>query len=234
MSQATHLYRLQIMDLALGHVQNRLDEIEKILGANEEVLGARQVLEAAEKVLLPWQANALNLDLEIKSVALKLQTTDQQLYAGKVTNPKELQDMETEIASLKRRQSQLEDELLEAMVNVENGQTAVVAAKENLQNVQALWAGSQIDLVDEKERLEADRDKRRKDRAQAATEIDAPNLAKYEALRVKKRGQAVALLDGDNCKACGVEQTSMIGQLVRQEGTKLVICGSCGRILATA
>src|SRR5450755_1471534 len=110
MSQATHLYRLQIMDLALGHVLNRLDEIEKILGANEEVLGARQVLEAAEKVLLPWQANALNLDLEIKSVALKLQTTDQQLYAGKVTNPKELQDMETEIASLKRRQSQLEDE----------------------------------------------------------------------------------------------------------------------------
>ena len=233
-SQATLLYRLQTLDLATGHLQSRLDEIEKILGANEKVIVAQETLAAAEKALAPWQASSLNLDLEIKGVVQKLQTTEQQLYSGRVSNPKELQEMESEIASLKRRQSQLEDALLEAMVNVENGQSAVATAKQNVEAVQAEWAASQTDLIAEKKRLEADRDKMRKERAEAIVGVEAANLAKYETLRVKKRGQAVALLDGDHCKACGVEQTSMIGQQVRQEGAKLVICGSCGRILATA
>jgi len=220
-SQATLLYRLQTVDLAIGQRQNRLIEIEKVLGANQEVVQAQQQLQAADQSLAPWQTRSRNLDLEIKSIVQKIQATEQSLYSGSVKNPKELRDMENE----------LEDEMLEAMVQVEDGQVVVADARQALNNVQALWAGSQTDLLDEKQRLETELEGLRGQRKQAAAAVEPASLTKYEALRLKKRGQAVALLQGDTCVSCGVEQTSMIAQQVRQ-GIQIIYCGSCGRILA--
>jgi predicted nucleic acid-binding Zn-ribbon protein len=211
--------------------QNRLSEIEKTLGANQEVIAAQQRVEAADQNLAPWQTRSRNLDLEVKSIVQKIQGTEQSLYSGLVKNPKELRDMETEIESLRRRQGQLEDEMLEAMVRVEEGQVAVADAQQTLNEVQAVWAGSQTDLLGEKQRLENELEQLRSQRKQAAALVEPASVSKYDALRSKKRGQAVALLQGDSCATCGVEQTSMIAQQVRQ-GTQIVYCASCGRILA--
>ena len=230
-SQATLLYRLQTLDLAIAQRRTRLREIEAVLGKDEQVAQARQQLNAAEQALKPWQTRARDLDLEIKSLAQKIKETDRALYGGKVRNPKELQDMQDDIASMQRRQSQLEDELLDAMMHSDEGQTAVSGADQALKQAQAQWAGSQHDLIDEQARLERELTDLEAKRKQAASEVDKDALTKYEALRTKKRGQAVALLQGESCKTCGVEQTSMIAQQVRQ-GNQLVYCNSCGRILA--
>jgi predicted nucleic acid-binding Zn-ribbon protein len=231
-SQATLLHRLQIVDLAIAQRRSRLAEIEALLGKDESVAQARKQLEAAENALKPWQIRGRDLDLEIKGVVQKIQTTDQHLYSGKVSNPKELTDMQEEIASLKRRQSQLEDSLLEAMLQTEEGQAVAAEAQQALSAAEAAWAGSQTDLIDEKKRLETQLIDLDAKRQEAAQPVDPANLKKYEAMRQKRRGQVVALLQGDSCTLCGVEQTSMNAQQVRQ-GHQIVVCESCGRILAT-
>ena len=231
--QASLLYHLQTIDLAIAQRQGRLKEIETVLGQSDAVNQAKRGLESAEQTLAPWQTRVRNLDLEIKSVSQKAQTTEQTLYSGRISNPKELSDMQNEIASLKKRQSQLEDELLEAMLHVEEDQKSVSDAQFALRSAQASWTASQTDLLAEKQRLEDELTKYKTQRQQAAASIDKGALAKYEALRPKKRGQAVALLNGDSCSVCGVEQTSQGAQQVRQ-GNHLVYCESCGRILTTS
>jgi len=231
-SQATLLHRLQTVDLAIAQCRNRLAEIDALLGKDETVVRARKQLETAENALKPWQIRSRDLDLEIKGIVQKIQATDQHLYSGKVSNPKELADMQDEIASLKRRQTQLEDSLLEAMLQTEEGQTVVAEAQQGLRKAEAAWAGSQTDLIDEKARLEAQLVVFEDKRKEAAGPVDPANLKKYEAMRQKRRGQAVALLQGDSCTLCGVEQTSMTAQQVRQ-GHQIMLCESCGRILAT-
>ncbi len=232
MSQATLLYRLQAIDLGIAQRHARLQEIETILVQDVTVARARQQFEAADAALKPWQTRSRDLDLEIKSIAQKIQQTDRSLYSGKITNPKELQEMQEDIASLKRRQSRLEDDLLEAMMKTEEGQASLVEAQRLLNEAQAAWAGSQVDLLDEKQRLDKEVADLQVQRQKAASGTDPDSLSKYEALRPKKRGQAVALLKGESCVICGVEQTSRIAQQVRQ-GTQLIYCESCGRILAT-
>ncbi len=229
-SQATLLYRLQTLDLTIAKRKARLVEIAAILNQDESVAQARRHLETTNQELKPWQTRSRDLDLEIKSVVQKIQVTDNALYSGK-GSPKELRDLQDEIAALKRRQSQLEDELLEAMVHTDEGQAAVAEAQRALDQAQAAWAGSQVDLLAEQQRLEKEVAELETQRQQAASAIEAGVLSKYDAMRVKRRGQAVARLDGDSCATCGVEQTSMIAQQVRQ-GTELVYCASCGRILA--
>lgn len=231
-SQATFLYRLQTLDLTIVQRRARLKEIETALANNEQVAQAQRQLDAADQSLKPWQIRARDLDLEIKSLLQKIKETDERLYSGKVRNPKELQDLQSDIVSLKRRQSQLEDELLQAMLNSDEGQAAVAEAQKGLNQVKAIWAGAQHDLTDEKGRIERELTGLESQRKQAATAVDADTLKKYETLRAKKQGHAVALLVGDSCKTCGVEQTSMLAQQVRQ-GTQLVYCNNCGRILAT-
>jgi uncharacterized protein len=232
MSVSQSLYRLQTLDIAIAQRRARLKEIEAALGENAAVSQARQLLETVDKSLKTWQTRTRNLELEIKTIADKVKTTDQSLYSGKVRNPKELQEMQGEIAALQRQQRKLEDSLLEAMVESESAQAEVADAQQALSRAQTAYAGSQSNLVSEKETLEAEVGKLTTQRQQAAAEIDRAALSTYETLRPRKQGRPVALLKGDSCTVCGVEQTSVIAQQVRQ-GNMLVYCASCGRILAT-
>jgi predicted nucleic acid-binding Zn-ribbon protein len=232
LSQATLLYRLQTLDLTLAQRRARLAEIDVALGKDESVAAARERLEAANRALKPWQTRNRDLDLEIKSLTQKIQTTNQMLYSGRITNPKECQDLEEEVASLTRRKDQLEYDQIEAMLHIDEEQAAVADAQRALDAAQAVWAGSQTDLLAEQQRLERELVDLEARRNQAVSAIEAVSLSKYEGMRLKKHGQPVALLDGDSCALCGVEQTSMIAQQVRQ-GAELVYCESCGRILAT-
>src|SRR4051794_2767299 len=183
LSQA--LYRLQTIDLAIAQKRTRLAEIDAILSKDETVASARKSLEAAEAVAKPWQTRTRDLDLEIKSVAQKIQTNDKTLYSGRVSNPKELQEMQEEIVALKRRQSQLEDELLDAMMHNEDSQAIVDEARQKLNDVQARWAGSQMDMLNEKQRLEKDVRDLEARRKEAAAAIDKASLTTYEQLRTR-------------------------------------------------
>lgn len=230
-SIATLLYRLQALDLAITQRKTRIQAIDALLNSDERVMRAQQTLDQAETALKPVQARARDLDLEIKSVAQKIALTDQNLYSGNVKNPKEMTELQEEIASLQRHQSVLEDELLNTMMKTDEGKVAVNEAQAALEDAKSAQASTQIDLLAERQLLETELVGFEAQREKGATTIDATTLQTYEALRPRKRGHAVALLKGDSCAMCNIEQTSIIAQQVWQ-GKTIVYCASCGRILA--
>ena len=230
-SQATLLYQLQTIDVAITQRRTRLKAIETQLNTDETIAQATKTLDAAEKALKPWQTRARDLELEIKTVAEKAASADADLYGGKIASPKALQEIQNEIDALKRRQSQLEDELLDAMMEVEDHQGEITAAQQSLTDAYAALATQHKELLDEKQRLEAEIAKIDQQREERAADVEPDNLAIYEKLRPRMRGQAVALLENEGCTTCGVGQTAMVVQQV-QMGRTLVYCASCGRILA--
>ncbi len=230
-NQAALLYRLQQIDLAIARRRARLQAIADQLSSDETIARANQQLAAAEQAIKPGQIRARDLDLEIKSIAAKAQATDDDLYSGRITSPKALKELQDEFASLKRHQSQLEDELLEAMVEVEDHQAQINAAKDDLSAARANLATTQHDLLDEQQRLESENAEAAIKRVAATANIAPENLASYDKLRQRMRGVAVALLQEGGCTVCGVGQTSMATQQVAL-GRQLVYCASCGRILA--
>jgi predicted nucleic acid-binding Zn-ribbon protein len=230
-STATLLYRLQALDLAISQRISRIHAIDTLLSSDERVIQAQRSLEAAEHSLSPIQIRARDLDLEIRTIGEKVKLTDEHLYSGKVKNPKEMTELQEEIASLQRHQSTLEDELLETLVQVDDGKAAVNEALAVLETAKSAQANSRSELLTEKEQLETELVGLEAQREKGASAIDAASLQTYEALRPRKRGQAVALLKGESCALCNIEQTSVIVQQVWQ-GKMLVYCASCGRILA--
>ncbi len=230
-NQAGLLYRLQTVDLEIARRRARLKEIEAKLSGDETIAQAAQALETAEKALKPWQVKGRDLELEIKSVAEKAKAADADLYGGRISSPKALQELQSEIDALQRRQSQLEDDLLETMMEVEQHQAQVDDGNAGLEAARATLASTQSDLLDEQKRLQAEVVQAAERRKAMAEGIEPASLAAYDKLRQRLRGQAVALLQGEGCAVCGVEQTMSNLQQARS-GRSIVFCESCGRILA--
>ncbi len=116
-------------------------------------------------------------------------------------------------------------------MELETHQTQVDGTQQALTDAHAAFSSQQTDLTDERGRLQAEIAKLDEQRKDKAASIAADSLTAYEQLRRRFRGQAVAMLQPDGCSMCGVEQTSMNTQIVRNWRT-LAYCESCGRILA--
>lgn len=230
MNQAQALYHLQSFDHRISQIRTRLAAIDQLLGENTRVLAAEQTATSAEEAISPWRTRIKDLELEISSIVAKVNAVEQRLYGGKVSNPKELKDMQDEIDSLKRRRVKLEDDLLEAMISVESGQSSLVDARAELETVRAEWGADQSNLGAERAELQADLEALRAERGHLTAEIEPENLELYKRLFRSKNGQPVTRLLDTNCGACGVSQTTSAVQHIRQ-ARELVFCSNCGRIL---
>jgi hypothetical protein len=101
---------------------NHLGEVLRLQTETAELLAARAGAKEAAAELQTWQTQQRGLNLELAGVNDKARRSEQRLYSGNVKNPKELTDLQNEIEALGRRRAALEDEIIEAMIMVEDVQ----------------------------------------------------------------------------------------------------------------
>lgn len=225
------LYRLQQLDSEWDADQRRLLEIGAALKDDRMLREARQRVKEAQERVQTWQTKQRDLELEIESLSSKMSRSKKRLYGGKVKNPKELADLQAEIASLKRRRQRLEDTLLEAMINREEAETARGEAEAYLEGVESDRAKLREDLEAERETLEQRLERIEQRRKSIVPRIDAKTMEVYEKVRERKGGQAVAQIRGDACSVCGVTVPPSMEWKLRQG--ELIQCDTCGRILVS-
>lgn len=230
MNEAEKLYQLQEIEISLLRSRQRLEAIAAALTQNEAVQAATSLVETQQKALSPLQASVRNLDLEIRSTAEKASQSEDDLYSGRIKNPKQMQELEQEIASLKKRHSELETELLETMFAVEEAESTLGEAQSQLEAVTQNWQQEHGALLEEQAQLEAYIKQLQANRKQALQDIKAESLKMYETLKPRKHNQPIALMTSGTCGLCGVAQNLSVEREVRQ-GQKLVTCTNCGRIL---
>jgi predicted nucleic acid-binding Zn-ribbon protein len=168
---------------------------------------------------------------EIDDIATKLAAAEEQLFGGKVQNPKELTNLQHEVESFKARRNKLEEKALEIIDRVEQSEASVSSLNVELKKLTADWQRQQKELTAEMERVKATLadfgDKRR----QLIAEIDSATFDFYQQLRAGK-GTAVARVEQGICRGCRISLPTT--DLQQARGGKLVQCSSCGRILFLA
>ena len=230
MTQIHQLYQLQKLDTQIDEKKKRLGAVLNAQKEPESLLTIRKRVEAANVELQKWQTQHKDLTLEVGSVNTKAKNSENRLYSGKVTNPKELKDLQQEIDALNRRKAVLEDAVLEALLMIEEVQAEKTAADEALETAVAQWETQSAHLKTEQNELALSLHKLMQTRKTKAAAIDAPSLKEYEQLRQQRHGLAVAGLRVNMCLGC---RTTVSANKVKEvnEGRK-VYCGGCGRLLA--
>ena len=229
MTDGANLHRLQGLDSEGDRKRRRLAEIEAALNESDALRQARQAVERAQEHVHQLTVKQRDSELEVQGLAEKTSHDELRLYSGAIKNPKELADLQAEVAVLKRRRQQLEGDLLEVMIEREDAEAAQAQAQSHLDELQAAWSVQQADLLGEREGLQAKLAEIEQARGAILPSIDSGNLAVYEALRRRKGGLAVVQLRDGACGGCGVTISPSLEWQLRQG--KLVPCGNCERIL---
>jgi predicted nucleic acid-binding Zn-ribbon protein len=187
-------------------------------------------LAQAEQICLKARRGLKTAEDAVSAVRIKINQSEASLYGGKIHNPKELQGIQTEISSLKKRLAVLEDEQLEAMLAVEEAEAGQTKSQEDLVKTKADVAGQQASLLGEQGQITRTAEKLQTMRAMAAASILPENLQIYERLRKAKRGLAVSKIDDNACTVCGSPVRPAEFQAAHAS-QQMGYCGTCGRIL---
>lgn len=229
MSWYATIFRLQEVDLALLHIQQRLGEIETALKNDAELAAAQHASEVKSAAAAAAQTAQKDLEFESGRVRIKLEQTENALYGGRITNARELQDLQAELKSLQRHKATLEDQLLEAMLVCEDAVAAAAAAQETLRQVQEAGNAAGQVLVSEREQLDAQMQGLQGEMQRLKSQIPPDVLDTYLYLKDRTDGIPVARLNGEVCDQCGVEVLRATLRKVKQH--EVTYCDSCRRLL---
>lgn len=230
MSRPLNLYRLQQIDSRVDQADIRLKEIEALLSDDVNLRKATALAARAEKNLLAAQKEQRLAESKVKDQRIKIEQVEATLYSGTVRNPKELQDMQNEVAALKRFLDILEERQLEAMLVVDDINVQFVEAHQKLLKYQAHTEKQQAGLIQERELLQDKRSESLEQRQVAINTVTPDDLLIYDRLREQRAGVAVAKVEERACSACGSTLTAALHQAARSP-SQVVFCDSCGRIL---
>jgi predicted nucleic acid-binding Zn-ribbon protein len=166
----------------------------------------------------------------VKTQQIKIQETDTALYGGKIKIPKELQDLQKEIISLKKHLDILENVEIDEMLAVETVQAELEKSELSLQKATVESMEKNATLNGRKMTLEHEMNRLANEKKAVASSLNSDDLDLYERLRKTKRGIAVAALVSGSCSACGAMLTPADRQSARSPN-QVYFCPSCGRII---
>jgi len=230
MSAALGLYRLQQVDSKIDGIQARRQWIRETLQNDAELQAATHASAAADSKSKDAARALKQTEAEVEKQRIKIEQTEASLYGGRVQNPKELQDLQKDVASLKKHLETLEERELEAMLIVETTEQELQSAQAGLEKAQARVNAQNRDLSKENETLEKDLEHLQNERQAILSDLAASAVATYDQTRKLRRGIAVTTISDSACAACGTTLTLSLQQNARS-ATQLVNCPTCGRIL---
>lgn len=214
----------------VAHRRGHLPELAEIEKLDKDARAKRDDMVAVETALGDLDRDVKRLEAEVDQVRAR-EDRDRGLLAGGSLGAKQLTDLEHELHTLERRQSILEDELLEVMERREASESDVKRSRDALAVVQ----DALTDAIARRDRELGDLDvtstRRAEDRARLAAELPADLVALYD--RVRTRGGAgAALLRARRCGGCQLElDRTAVGALRTAAADDIVRCEECGAIL---
>lgn len=230
MSQRAFLYMLQKVDSQIDVIDDNLSIIEEKLNSNEELIEARNQLSELELQLDKKNKEIKTIELKSYKIVSKIKASKDRLYGGTIKNPKELEDIQVEITSLKKRNEALEETILELMIESEDIQKLIDNQSEHLESLQKEKLRHDKELNLEKEILIKDRSRLIIEREPVLDQIIPDLVAKYEKLRKTKNRLAVTLVKDNACAACGSSLTPAEIQLVKSSLDEFY-CKICKRLV---
>jgi predicted nucleic acid-binding Zn-ribbon protein len=229
MSTIKLLASLQAIDLELDSDRRKFAENKQAMQPSPELKRQAALVKEAEASLEHWRKERRLRDEKVEALAKKIGGSEKKLYGGGIRDPREQVAMQQNIEALKRHQETLEEAALEALLEQEEAEQALVSAQRRFEEMKKAWSEKKASLEKEQERLVQHARILKAKREQLVATLSPADVAQYESMRKKHGGVAIARLEGRNCGGCGASLPTAVVQKVREE--QAIRCPICGRLL---
>ncbi|MGY0486850.1 zinc ribbon domain-containing protein [Streptomyces sp. WG-D5] len=234
---ADQIRLLDVQDLdvrlqQLAHKKKTLPEHAELETLTKDLTQLRDLHVAATTEESDCAREQTKAEQDVDQVRQRAARDQKRLDSGAVTSPKDLENLQREIASLAKRQGDLEDVVLEVMERRESAQERAGELAERLSSVQAKVDDATSRRDQASSALDADVASIAKEREVVAGSIPADLLKLYDKLREKEGGVGAAKLYQRRCEGCRLELNITELNEVRAAAADAVVrCENCRRIL---
>ena len=228
------ILELQLLDNEIMQANTKLKslpEIEQLLHIEKRVTAANEELAVVRSESDQIALELRRGEVDVETVTDRIKKDEARLSSGNAT-PKELEQLQHEVETLKKRQESLEEIELEIMIRND----AVIARSNtlttdlsSLQTLKDEISGRLQSATDEINKVIADKNTARN---VVANKIEKALLDLYEKSRGNGGGVGAAALVGNKCNGCNLAinavEMERIKSLAKDE---LLRCEECRRIL---
>jgi predicted nucleic acid-binding Zn-ribbon protein len=234
-SAQQRLLDLQAVDSALDRLVARrraLPELAELADVDTQLGEVADEIVRAETVVSDIARGQVKLETEVEMVRSRADRDQKRLESGQIASARELSNLQSEIASLGRRQTTLEDDLLEVMESRETAE----ASTADLRARHAALETARAAVVDRRDaalgEIDAAVTARRAERDQLAPSLPADLIALYDRIRASSGGVGAAALVRRRCEGCHLELSGGdLRAVAAAPRDEVVRCEECRRIL---
>ncbi|BBY37646.1 hypothetical protein MMAN_17800 [Mycobacterium mantenii] len=232
-AQQRSLLELSKLDAELSRLTHRaahLPEQEACERLQAEFEAAGDRLAAVRIALEDIDAHVSRHEAEIEAVRQR-EDRDRSLLQSGTIDAKQLSDLQHELETLQRRQTSLEDALLEVMERREELQSELDGEQQTLTSLEAEIAGARQALDAAIAEISEARELQSSRRESLSAALDPALSALYERQRAGG-GPGAAQLLGRRCGACRLEiDRGELSRISAAADDEVVRCPECGAIL---
>jgi predicted nucleic acid-binding Zn-ribbon protein len=228
------LLDLQALDTTLDQLAHRrrtLPEIAEINRRDELVAARRDDVVPAETVVSDLQRELDKAEADIEQVRVRKARDEGRLASGAITVPKQLEELQHEVATLTKRQSDLEDAELEVMERMEDAQKSLDGLLAERSSHEQARADAVVGRDAAWTTLDAEVAAAAAERAVVAAEIPADLLALYEKIRAAEGGLGAGPIERGRCGSCHLDLMNNEKLEYRAAPVDEVLRHECRRIL---
>lgn len=204
-------------------------ELQRLEARDGELRDSIAALTAQNSDLKREQAKA---EADVEQVRARIERDRSRLDGGMVNSPRELENLQSEVQSLHRRQSDLEEVVLDVMERLETAQGDLARATAEREQLAAQLTDvtaardAAVGELGEQSVKAADR------RVEIVSAIPADLLDLYDKLRAQHGGVGAAALRQRRCQGCNLTLNNVDLNAIRAAPEDEVLrCEECRRIL---
>jgi|GEM_PF-5941228 len=224
------IYKLQLLHTELLKLKDQLSEFKKLIEDDSGLRRQEINLKAARGLLIKHEQEQKKLISESEQLSLSIREHESRLYSGRVKTPKEMVELEHDLAHQKARLKQLED--LE-FLNLSTYEDLAGKLEQVTTDFQAYVGRHEQDMQDWTMKA-AKMNEKISFQTLAINElknqIPPEILSHFERLLLSKNQTAVCLIEEDCCAVCG---TLLSKQIVISSRSAEIpnTCPTCNRML---
>ncbi len=233
MRLADRLFRIQQIDSRLDEIQAELEKLDRGDHLAAQLDALSKAFQTHTETLRSLRRQIRDAELELEDTENKIKQFRQLLDSGRIRSGREVEKTEKEIGELMRRKDQLEDRLLLFLEEAESLEKTTAEEsrsldqmRKELERVMQLAREKEHSLLEERQDL-------LKERADHVPSLDEEVFRRYQRIRDRLGGLAVAQVVNRMCSGCRVTLTSQTLRSL-QGSDDLVTCENCGRYLYLA
>ena len=235
MTAMEDLFALQDEDVLRGQLEYRrarLPEADAVLAAETARVQMSAEVGDLQIQRLDHARRQNRFEGEVAAIEIRLGELDQRLYGSAITSPKEATALQNEIGSLRRRQDDLEGQILEIMEILEPTDARLEELAAAAIVADADIAAAKVGLVETEAAIDGELAESATRREEAVQSLPADVLVRYQRSLPSFGASTVVRFSGTDCSGCPYSMPSMEADRVRglDAGT-LAECSECGRLV---